>query len=696
MAKTGEGDGGSPNAHLYLQAHKQQSLTPGQPNPMAHGSVYPYSLAGYPGQGGPQTHTLPSGFQPQTMPVQERTAQQQNGQHPNGLPTGQMAVTPTGIGPTPRPPVGQSNGPQSTQNSQPLGNSGQLVASPAYPPQPQPQPSQVHGIVHGQTPWHQFSQGHSGMQGPTVQSANPLASQQGPMHPSQAPVQSQIRAAQEYSQTQLQQHASMLRQQSATGANGAPQQQAGPTAMTGQPDRVPNAYQNPNVVSGVPGGVNGNTAVPSPPSGPGQPPQAGPYPPQPYQAHTQQHHPQARAQNQNQPNPYPSMLPPSFPQPPQRPQTNPPPQTPRMQPGGPQTPGPSSQHLASTPQQAPLDNPRTHPQQPPNFSFPSQQFAGPNGAPNTPMNHPFTLSSQQQQQQLQQLQQQRSFDGATNTPVRPGTSMLPPQQPARTNAPVGLMNPRFNPPQQQQFGGPPQPQQHGALGPGGYSGAMGTGGIPPSGAGVAIHHGTGVPTPHPLNSFMSSQSQQQQQLPPQPAPQSQPVPQSQSHSVSQPQSQPQPQSSTSTPLPNGHAPNLSRAPTPAQQQQSVTNVQRSATSTPAPNSTNVGSNNVSPARGTSVARTGVGISPQSDAALQALLPPGLPGRQPAQQQQAILAMRGGLIPGRPFNGPPGSFAGGAVSTPQQQAQHEVHAGMKRTGSPSVCLAFLRALQNCET
>jgi hypothetical protein len=687
MAKNGEGNGGTQNAHLYLHAHKQPPLGPSQPHSIPHGLGYPYP-SGYQGQGGPQPHILAPGFQPQPMPVQERVVQQPNGPHQHSHLLGQMAVAPTAVGTTPRPLVDQPGGPQPTQNAQAMPNSGQLIPPGAHPAQP----SQVQGVMHSQIPWHQFSQGQSGAQGPSMP-PNPLASQQGPMLPGQAPVQSQMRAAHEYSQAQQQQHVPMSRQQSATGPNGAPQPQPGPTLVNGQPGRTLNVYQNPNIPSGVPDGVNGNPALPNVPPGPNQPLQVAPYPPQPYQPQAQQH---PQAQNQNQPNPYPpSMLPPSFPpQPPQQPQTNPQPQTPRMLPSGPQTPGPGSQHVPSTPQQAPSDTPRTHPQQPSNFPFPSQQLAGanPNGGPNTPMNPPFTPS-------LQQQQQQRPFDGSTNnTPgpiMRPGTSMLPPQQPARVHVPVG-MNSRFNPPTpQQHFGvGPPQPQQPGALGPVGYNGAMGTGGILPSGAAGAIHHGTGTPMPHSLKNFAAPQPQhqhqhQQPQAPPQPLP-PQPLPQPQSQPQSQPQHQlqAQPQSSSSTPLPNGPAPNISRAPTPAQQQQPpVANVQRSATSTPAPNGANLGSNNVSPARGTSVARTGVLSSQQqTDAALQSLLPP---GRQPAQhQQQAIIAMQRGVGQARSFNGP-GPFASGTVSTPQQQAQHEVHAGMKRTGSPSVCLTFLR-------
>jgi len=605
----------------------------------------------------------------------------------NGHLPGQIVVGPTGVGATPRPLVSHLNGSQPAQNSQSLPNSGQLTAPGPYPSQP----SQVQGVVHGQIGWHQFPQGQPGMQGPTMQPANPLASQQGPVPPGQVPMQSQMRAGPEFSQHQ--QHAPMLRQQSATGTNGTPQQQPGPTTATGQPDRPLNAYPNPNAAPNVPGGVNGNPVTSNPPSAPGQPHQVGPYPPQPYQPHTQQH---PQAQHQNQPNPYPPpMLPPSFaPQPPQQSQANPRPQTPRIQPGGPQTPGPGSQHIASTPQQAPPDTPRTHPQQPPNFPFQSQQLAGanPNGVPNPPMNPPFTPS-------LQQQQQQRPFDGQTNpTPgpaMRPGTSMLPPQQTMRVNAHMG-MNPRFHPPALQPFGmGIPQPQQPGAIGPVGYNGPMGTGGVLPGAAG-SIHHGTGAPMPHSLNNFMASHPHQQQhpntQAPPQPhsAPQSQPLSLSQSQTQLQPQFQAQNQPSSSTPLPNGSAPNnTSRAPTPAQQQQQqqqyqhqqqqVANAQRSATSTPAPNGVNLSSNNVSPARGTSVARTGSTISPQqSDAALQSLLPPGMPARQPAPQQQAILQR--GLLQGRPFNG---SFASGTGSASQQQAQHDVHAGMKRTGSPSV-------------
>lgn len=608
--------------------------------------------------------------------------QQPNGPHPYGQLMGQM-IAPTAVGTLPRPLVGQSGGPPPTQNSQPMPNSGQFIPPGAHPAPP----SQGQGVVHGQIPWHPFSQGQPGTQGPTMQPQNPLASQ-----PGQAPVQSQMRAAHEYSQAQQQQHTSMSRQPSATGPNGAPQPQPGPT-VNGQPGRPLNVYQNPNIPSG---GVNGNPAIPNAPPGHGQSPQVTPYPPQPYQPQAQQHpHPHPHTQNPNQPNPYPpSMLPPSFPpQPSQQQQPNPQPQTPRIPPSGSQTPGPSS-HVAPTPQQVPSDTPRTHPQQPPNFPFPSQQLAGANlnGGSNTPMNPPFTPSLQQQQ---------RPFDGPTNnTPGRPGMSMLPPPQSARVNAPVGMMNSRFNAPaSQQSFGvGPPQSQQPGALGPASYNGAMGTGGILPSGAAGAIHHGTGTPMPHSLSNFAASQPQQQgqypqSQIPPQPQP-----PQSLHQPQSQPQLQAQPQSASSTPLPNGHAPNISRAPTPAQQQQPpATNVQRSATSTPAPNGANLGSSNVSPARGTSVARTGAVTSQQqSDAALLSLLPPGPPGRQPAQQQQqAILAMQRGAGPARSFNGVLGSFAGSAVSTSQQQAQHEVHAGMKRTSSPSVCLTILMFSTNCE-
>jgi len=364
------------------------------------------------------------------------------------------------------------------------------------------------------------------MQGPTMQPANPLASQQGPMLPGQVPVQSQLRSGPEFSQAQHHQHAPMLRQQSA-GANGTPQQQSGPTAATGQPDRHFNAYPNPNAAPNVPGGVNGNPVPQNPPSAPGQPPQVGPYPPQPYQPHTQQH---PQAQHQNQPNPYPPpMLPPSFPpQPPQQSQANPQPQTPRIQPGGPQTPGPGSQHVASTPQQAPTDTPRTHPQQPTNFPFQSQQLAGanPNGVPNPPMN--YTPS----------LQQQRPFDGQTNpTPgpaMRPGTSMLPPQQPVRVNTHMG-MNPRFHPTTLQPFGmGLPQPQQPGAIGPVGYNGPNGPWAQAEffrQALQVLFITETGAPMPHSLNNFMASHPHQQQhpntQAPPQPqsAPQSQtPVP----------------------------------------------------------------------------------------------------------------------------------------------------------------------------